>query len=329
MSSSARSSSSVPRAWPKCKLNFSTGRRSPASTRSRRFTRAACLISRITRGSRVSPGYHRSSPPKRATRQSSQHRLMLAAAYLGTEPERGKLRSALERFYAAGMISDNDLVDRLKSAEHNTDRFNLLLETVQLEKQIALAKEYEAAYSHEFVNGLLDAPGYQSALEGLGIQPPDVAARMFRDESHLLVTQTLGAERQARAQARTTAAAERRTALEGYRAGLLDPAALSLALSGTGLSAAQVAAEVGYQILARSGVLRWIYGRQLPPQEATLLREQVADLTRQREIEMLSDAQYVAALTSLSIAPRYIQALRAGANAHISPKTKAILTPPT
>src|SRR5260370_41143417 len=261
-------------------------------------------------------------------RPTSQHRLILAAAYLGSEPERGKLRSALERFYAAGLIADNDLVSGLESAEHATDRFNLILRTVKLEKQIALAKEYEAAYSREFLAGLLDPPGYQSALEVLGMQPPDVAARMFRDESHLLVTQTLGAERAVRAQARATAAQERRTALEGYRTGTLDPAGLSAALTLTGLSAAQVAAEVGYQILARSGVLRWIYGRQLPPQEAPLLRQQVADLTRQREIQMLTDAQYVAQMTSLSIPPRYIQSLRAGANAHISPKTQAILTPP-
>jgi len=261
-------------------------------------------------------------------RQSSQHRLVAAAAFLGTEPQRHKFESALERIYAAGLISDSNFVEGMKSADHNTDRYDLILRAVQLEKQIALAKEYEAAYSQEFVNGMLDAPSYQSTLEGLGLQPPDVAARMFRDESHLLVTQTLGAERAARAQARATAAQERRTALEGYRAGILDPAGLSEALTLTGSSAAQVAAEVSYQILARSGVLRWIFGRQLPPQEATLLREQVADLTRQREIELLTDAQYVAQLTSLSITPRYIQALRAGANAHISPNTKAILTPP-
>lgn len=160
------------------------------------------------------------------------------------------------------------------------------------------------------------------------MQPPDVAARLFRDESHLLVTQTLGAERAARAQALQTAARERRTAVEGYKAGTLDEAGLSASLTLTGLSPAQVAAEVAYQILARSGVLRWIYGRQLPPAEATLLRQQVSDLTRQRELEFLTDAQYVSQLTALSIPPRYIQALRAGADAHISPKTKAILTPP-
>src|SRR5258708_31049478 len=73
-------------------------------------------------------------------RPTSQHRLLAGAAYIGSKPERDKLRAALERFYAAGMISDNDLVGRLQSAEHNTDRLNLTLETVQLEKQIALAK---------------------------------------------------------------------------------------------------------------------------------------------------------------------------------------------
>src|SRR5712691_7724680 len=261
-------------------------------------------------------------------RHSSQHRLIAAAAFLGTEPQRHKFESALERIYAAGLISDSNFVEGVKSAEHNTDRYDLILRAVQLEKQIALAKEYEAAYSHEFVNGMLDAPSYQSTLEGLGLQPPDVAARMFRDESHLLVTQTLGAARLARAEQRAQALAERKAAIEAFRTGSTDPAELAASLTLTGLTPAQVAADVAYQVLARSGVLRWIYGLQKSPQEATLLREQVADLTRQREIEMLTDAQYVAALTSLSIPPRYIQTLRAGANAHISPKTKAILTPP-
>ena len=261
-------------------------------------------------------------------RPVSQHRLLRATPYLATQQRRNALISALEKLHVAGLISDNDLVARIDSAEHNTNRDSLILETVQTEKQIALAKESEAAYAHEFVNGLLDAPGYQSALEALGMQPPDVAARMFRDESHLLVTQTLGAARAARAEARTTAAQEQRTAIENFRAGTLDPAGLLAALTLAGSTPVQAAAQVEYQILARTGVLRWIYGRQLPPAEATLLQRQVSDLTTQRQLQFLSDAQYVAQLTSLSIPPRYIQALRAGANAHISPKTNAILTPP-
>lgn len=260
-------------------------------------------------------------------RQTSQHRLVLAAAYLGTEPERGKLRSALESTYRAGMISDNEFVSRLESAEHNTDRTNLLLETVQLEKQVVLAKEYESAYSREFLAGLLDAPGYQSALESLGMQPPDIAARMFRDETHLNVTTSIQAARQARALQRAEASAERKTAIEAYRAGASNEAALAAALLGTGLSATQVAAVVAYQTLAASGVERWIYGLRLPPSQATLLRQRVSDLTRQREISMLTDAQYVSALTALGIPSNYINALRAGANAHVSPKTAAILTP--
>ena len=260
-------------------------------------------------------------------RQTSQHRLVLAAAYLGTEPERGKLRSALEAMYRAGMISDNDFVSRLESAEHNTNRTNLLLETVQLEKQIVLAKENESAYSREFLAGLLDAPGYQMALEGLGMQPPDVAARLFRDETHVNVTTSIQAAREARALQRAQAAAERKTAIEAYRAGSLNEATLAAALLATGLTPTQVAAMTSYQVLQSAGVLRWIYGQRLPPSQAILLRQRVSDLTRQREIGMLSDSQYVSALTALGIPANYINALRAGANAHVSPKTAAILTP--
>lgn len=260
-------------------------------------------------------------------RQTSQHRLVLAAAYLATEPERGKLRSALESAYRAGMVSDSDLVSRLESAEHNTDRTNLLLETVQLEKQIVLAKEYESAYSREFLAGLLDAPGYQSALESLGMQPADIAARLFRDETHLSVTTSIQAARQARALQRAEASAERKTAIEQYRTGNSNEALLLASLLSTGLSPVQAAAMVAYQTLASSGVLRWIFGLHLPPSQATLLRQRVSDLTRQREIGMLSDSQYVSSLTALNIPPNYINALRAGANAHVSPKTAAVLTP--
>jgi hypothetical protein len=260
-------------------------------------------------------------------RQSSQHRLVLAAAYLGSDPQRAKVRSALEAAYKAGVISDNDFVSRLESVEHNTDRTNLLLEAVQLEKQVVLAKEYESEYSREFLAGLLDAPGYQSALEGIGMQRPDVAARMFRDETHLNVTTAIQAARQARAQLRAEAAAERKAAIEAYRTGTSNEATLAASLLATGLSPVQVAAMTSYQLLQSAGVLRWIYGQRLPPAQATLLRQRVADLTRQREISLLTDAQYVSALTALGIPQNYINALRAGANAHISPKTAAVLTP--
>lgn len=265
----------------------------------------------------------------RGIRPTSQHRFIAAAAFLRTQPERNKFLATVEHVYAAGLISDSNFIAALDSAAHNTDSHDLSLRTVQLEKQIALAKEYEAAYSHEFLNGLLDAPSYQSALEALGMQPPDVAARLFRDQTHLTVTQTLGAERAARAATRKTQAEARKAAIEGFRTGLIDSAALTVALNLAGLTPAQTAAEVGYQVLAQAGALRWIYGRHLSPQEATLLRQQVQDLTRQREIQMLTDAQYVSQLQALQIPPRVIQALRAGANAHISPKTNAILTPPT
>jgi len=48
---------------------------------------------------------------------------------------------------------------------------------------------------------------------------------------------------------------------------------------------------------------------------------------RQRELQTLKDAEFVMALQALNIPARLINSLQAGANAHISPESAAILTP--
>ncbi len=159
------------------------------------------------------------------------------------------------------------------------------------------------------------------------MQPPDVASRLFRDEVHVNVTTQIAQARAARAEARATAQAERKTAIESFRTGTSNAALLGTALLGTGMTPVQVAAATTYQVLAQSGTLRWVFGLKKSPSEATLLRQRVADLTRQREIQQITDAAYVAALQALNIPARVINALQAAANAHISPKSAAILVP--
>jgi hypothetical protein len=70
-----------------------------------------------------------------------------------------------------------------------------------------------------------------------------------------------------------------------------------------------------------------LYGRQLSPGDATLLRQRVAALTDQRKRLQITDPQYHDQLAALGIADPWINALRATADAMITPKTSAFEIP--
>src|SRR5207245_2032437 len=110
---------------------------------------------------------------------------------------------------------------------------------------------------------------------------------------------------------RATASEERKAAMRNFTAGNIDAAALGIALVATGLTPTQAIAWSDLAVLQKAGGLHWIYGLQLTPAEATLLRERVAALTDQRKRLQISDAQYVSGLQALNIPPRYINALQA------------------
>ena len=106
-------------------------------------------------------------------------------------------------------------------------------------------------------------------------------------------------------------------------AGNIDAVALAAALIATGLTPTQAAAVADLQVLRKGGGLRWVYGLQLSPTDATLLRARVGALTDQRKRLQIDDPTYVAQLQALGIGPRYVNALQAAADALISPKTAA------
>jgi hypothetical protein len=58
-----------------------------------------------------------------------------------------------------------------------------------------------------------------------------------------------------------------------------------------------------------------------------LLRQRVADLTKQRTGLLLTDAQYTAELEKLKITDPWLNALRAKADASITPKKSAFVWP--
>jgi len=262
-----------------------------------------------------------------AMRPVSQHRMLLAAPYLATAAERSSLRAAAENAATAGLLSDDALRGILDSGESNTDRDSLLISRVHLQQLVANAKALEAEYSALFKVGLMTDDAFRGALAAIGLQQwaiDMVAAKAEVQANVALQKKTLAAEA---ALERATENKARAAAVKAFTTGTIDEAALSAALLATGLTAAQAAFWVTQAVLQKGGALRWLYGLQLSPSEATLLRERVSALTDQRKRLQITDAEFVAALQALGIHARYINALRAAADAMISPKTSAVVIP--
>jgi len=126
---------------------------------------------------------------------------------------------------------------------------------------------------------------------------------------------------------RATAHVEQEAAKRNFTAGNIDAAALAVALIASGLTPTQAAAWSDLATLQKAGALKWIYGLQLPAPEAILLRQRVTALTDQRKRQQITDAQYVSALQALNIPPNYVNALRATADATLTPAKTAFAIP--
>jgi hypothetical protein len=260
-------------------------------------------------------------------RPLSQQRMLSAAPYLATQPQRHALNSTLEKAYIAGLMSDADLTGNLDSAQQNTDGNNLSLQRVKWEVLIAETKALEAEYTTLYLGQVIDDATFRGFLGGIGLQPWMISIAAGKAEARLNATLHKKDLAAAAALQRATAAEERKAAMENFKSGNFDQPALALALVATGLTATQAAAWVDLATLQKAGGLRWQYGLQLSAAQATLLRERVAALTDQRKRLQITDAQYVSALGSLNIPPDYINALQAAADALLSPKKFAFAIP--
>jgi hypothetical protein len=260
-------------------------------------------------------------------RPASQRRMLLAAPWLATKPERDQLKATLEKAYVGGLLGDADLHQQLDELDQNVDRDALVMARVQLEKRIAFAKELENAYTVQFRANVIDGAQLQNFLAGLGLQQDWINNRIAYEQAKDISAIARQAAAEARALERATLAEERRAAVRNFKQGNIDQVALAAALTLTGLSPAQLAAWVDLSVLEKAGSLRWIFGQQLPPAQASLLRARVTALTDQRKRQELTDPAFVAALTALNIPPHYINSIRAAADALVSPKTAAVTIP--
>ena len=194
-------------------------------------------------------------------------------------------------------------------------------------KLIAITKDLEAEYSTLFQAGLIDDLTLHDNLTGIGLQTDVANAVAAKAEARANATLQRRTIADARALARATAAEERRAAVKGFTTGTIGEAALLAALVATGLTPVQAAAWTELAALTKGGNLRWIYGLQLAPAEATLLRERVAALTDQRKRLHITDPEYHDALAALKIPDNWINAMRAAADAMITPAKSAFAIP--
>lgn len=260
-------------------------------------------------------------------RPSSQKRLLTAAPWLATNSQRGKLKATLEKLYVEGMLSDADLDQELAQLNHNIDGDAMSLRAAQIEKQIVFAKRLEIAYSKQFISGFILDTQYRALLEGIGLQPDWINNKVAVDQASdqaIEYRKQLAAELAAE---RATVAEERRAATKNYLAGNTNAPGLAASLLLTGLNANQAAAWVDLATATRAGNLRWVYGLQLSPGEASLLRERVGALTDQRKRQLIADPAYEGALKALGIPEHWVNSLRATASAMLTPAKDAIHLP--
>lgn len=260
-------------------------------------------------------------------RAVSQHRMLIAAPYLASDPERKQLRATLEKAYIDGFLTDAQLVQQLDDAEHNTSRDLLVLDRVRFEKRMSIAKELEAEYTALFLGGIHNDHTFRANLVGLGLQDDRVNALAAKSEARAAVTLARQEAAAARALARATAAEERKAAIRNYLQGNINATLLAAALVETGLTPVQASAWVDMAALQLAGAPKYKFGLRLGPDQAQLLTDRVRALDDQRKRQLITDLQFVDALKALKIPTLYINALRAAADATITPAKSAILIP--
>ena len=260
-------------------------------------------------------------------RPLSQQRMLRAAPYLATNTERNALRSSLEKAYIAGLMDDPTLADNIDSIEQNVDRGNLVLQRVKWEVLTQESKDLETEYTTMFVGGLIDDPTFRSFLGGIGLQPWKVNTVAGKAEARANATLHRKEIAAAAALQRATATVERQAALKNFEQGTLPLPLYVAALIETGLTPTQAAAWGDLAALKKEGNIRWLYGLQLTPDAATVLKQRVSALTDQRKRQLISQQQYVQALGQLGISDTWINALDAAAEAMLTPKLSAFAVP--
>ena len=260
-------------------------------------------------------------------RPVSQTRMLHAAPYLATNPQRSALRSTLEKAYIAGLMDDPTLTSNLDSIEQNVDRNNLVLQRAKWEVLIQESKDFESEYTTMFIGGLIDDPTFRTLLSGIGLQSWKVNTVAAKAEARSNATLQRKQLADALRLQHATATVERAAALKNYEQGTITLPLYIAALVATGLNATQATAWADLAALKKDGNVRWLYDMQLTPAEAEVKKQRETSLTDQRKRQLITQAQYIQGLTQLGISNRWINALDAAAEAMLTPKLDAFAVP--
>lgn len=227
--------------------------------------------------------------------------LLKAYAALALQPYIAQYITAAVRSTELGVMTPQELGDSLTQANLNQEQQAWIQLTVATRKLEQLAELYRKSISESYRYGTLTDAQYVPALEAIGIGAADAQAHYAVDS---IAKQGKAAQAAIKAEERLAAQRTRaagKAAIQGYRTGTLDAAALEAALLAAGYDPAVAGYAVAYETLKQEGAEVFIYGVTLPRAKALVLRETVSAIAAQSRSQLLSPPQAEAQLIALGI----------------------------
>jgi hypothetical protein len=228
-------------------------------------------------------------------------RLKIAYTALALQPFEHAYLNAAKRSVEIGENTPLHLQNVMNSINLNAEMQNLVQLEVAERKAQELTTLYKKSVSEAYRYGQVTDANYVSSLEAIGIDPAEAEAYYAIDSiakqgRALILEQTAAARLAQRQQAAAVAAA-----IEQFRIGAIDEAALEAAMLAVGVDPAIASFAVVVQSARRTGPLVFVYGVELSRGAALQLREKVAALAKQTTAQLITYDQALAELAALGI----------------------------
>jgi len=235
--------------------------------------------------------------------------LLKGFAALALQPYQQQYLVASVRSAELGTITPEELADDMNFIGLNQQQQGLVQLTVSTRKLEQLAELYRKSISEAYGYGTLTDEQYIPALEAIGISAADAEAHYAIDSAKKNGKAFVAAQKAAlKVQNQRNRAAEN-AAIAGFKNGTLNAEELSAALIAAGMDPLVAGYTVAIQQAKLAGNLVYIYGVQLPRQQAVVLREKVAALGKQVTAQLVTPDDALTELTALNIPPQNAKAL--------------------
>jgi len=224
-----------------------------------------------------------------------------AYAALALQPYINQYITAAVRSTELGTMTPQELGQSLTQANLNQEQQTWVQLTVATRKLEQLAELYRKSISDAYKYGQITDAQYVPSLEAIGIGDADAQAHYAIDsivKTGKAATAALRAEERLAAQRMRAAG---KAAVQGYRSGTLDAAALEAALLAAGFDPAVAGYSVALETLKREGNEVFVYGVTLPRSAALQLREQVSALGVQVRAKLVTPADALTALAGYGV----------------------------